>query len=332
LWNALLAGYCQNERVTDAHHLFDKMAKQDVVSWNTMIAGYAQSEHGEEALKLFLMMKRAGKIPNQSTYTSYLHACAGIAGFEQGKQVHAHILKIGFKSDVFVGNGLITMYAKCGSIGCADQLFREMPKRDVVSWTAMIFGYAQNGKGNEAVQLFEEMKMAGIKPNQITMTGVLSACSHVGLVDEGCHYFNSMSRDLSITPIADHHACIVDLLCRAGRLDEAEAFIKSMPFEPDMAVLASLLAACRAHVNVELGKWTAERMFELEPQNSTTYILLSNIYAAADRWDDVRNVRNMMKDTEVKKEPGCSWIEVKSKVHIFLAGDQSYPQSESIPC
>lgn len=277
------------------------------------------------------MMKQAGIIPNQSTYTSYLHACARIAGFEQGKQGHAHIVKMGFKSDVIVGNGLITMYSKCGSIGCAYQLFRDMPKRDVVSWTAMIFGYAQNGKGNEAVKLFEAMRMAGIKPNQITMTGVLSACSHVGLVDEGCHYFNSMRRDLSITPTADHHACIVDLLCRAGRLDEAEAFVKAMPSEPNMVVLASLLAGCRDHVNVELAEWTAERMFELEPQNSTTYILLSNIYAAFDRWDDVRNVRNTMKGIEVKKEPGCSWIEVKSKMHIFLAGDQSYPQSETMP-
>jgi pentatricopeptide repeat protein len=202
---------------------------------------------------------------------------------------------------MFVKNSLITMYARCGSIEDADRVFSSMPERDVVSWNAMIAGYAQHGLAIEALRLFERLIQAGTKPDEITFVGVLSACSHAGLVEEAWYYFNSMVRDHCLTAISEHYACMVDLLGRAGYLEEAKKLIDEMPMEPDVVVWGSFLSACRMHVNVKLGKLAAERLFELEPGNDSTYVLLSSIYAAAEMWDDVTKVRIMMKNKGVKR-------------------------------
>eukprot|EP01018_Ginkgo_biloba_P028154 Gb_09702 [translate_table: standard] len=328
-WNAIIAGYAQNWRIEDARKVFDKMPEKNLVSWTAMITGYAQTGDGEEALKLFNHMLCAGMMPNQSTLAIVLSACASLATLEHGKQIHADAIKMGFDTDVFVGNSLITMYAKCGSID-ACQVFNKMSERDVVTWNAMMAGYAQHGYGKEALQLFEQMKMIGPMPNHITFVGVLSACSHAGLLDKGWHHFDSMSRDYCITPRAGHYACMVDLLGRAGKLNEAEDFINKMPIEPDAVVWGALLGGCRIHLNMEIGKRAAEHLFELEPQNAGNYVLLSNMYAVAGRWDDVGKVRMMMKQRGIKKEPGCSWIEVNNKLHTFLTGDRTHPQTEKI--
>eukprot|EP01018_Ginkgo_biloba_P008643 Gb_28762 [translate_table: standard] len=328
--NALLDTLVKRGAVHDARKVFNKMPERSVVSWTAMIAGYAQNEYGEEALKLFLQMQQAGMKPNQFTYASVISACASLASLEQGKWVHAHSIKTGFILDAFVESSVLDMYAKCGSIEDGRQVFDKMLHRDAVTWNAMIFGYAQHGCGKDALQLFEQMQQAGMKPNHITFVGVLSACSHVGLVDKGLYYFDCMSGDYGVTPIAEHYTCIVDLLGRAGRLDEAERFINRMPFEPGAVMWRTLLGACRIHGNMELGKHAAECVFELEPQDNATYVLLSNIYAAVCRWDDVWMVRKMMKDKGVKKEPGLSWIEVKNEMHVFVAGDKSHPQMDEI--
>eukprot|EP01018_Ginkgo_biloba_P004534 Gb_08029 [translate_table: standard] len=329
-WNTMITGYAQNGKIEEARHLFDKMEERSIVSWNAIIAGYTQNEHGEEALKLYFQMQRLGVKWNRSTFSSVLSACASLATLEQGKLVHAHIIKLAFESDVFVGTSLVDMYAKCGSILDSLKVFNKMPERSVVSWTAMITAYAQHGLGSEAIQLFEQMQKTNMKPNHITLVGVLSACSHAGLADEGMHYFDSMNRDYCITPIAEHYACMVDLLGRCGRLNQAKDFIHKMPFQPDAVIWGALLGACRVHLNTEVGKYAAERLFELEPKDPATYVLLSNLYAAAAQWDNVAKVRIMMKDREVKKKPGCSWIEVKNRVHTFVVGDQSHPQTEKI--
>eukprot|EP01018_Ginkgo_biloba_P020678 Gb_35168 [translate_table: standard] len=329
-WNTMIAGYTLNGRLKDARQLFDKMPERNIVSWNTMIAGYLQNGHGGKALKLFSQMQKAGVKPDQSTYTSVLSACACIASLEGGKQVHEHIIKTGFNSDVFVGSTLITMYSKSGCIDNASHVFKKMPERDVVAWNAIIAGYGQHGHGKDALQLFEQMQQVGMKPDHITFVGVLVACSHVGLVDEARRYFSSMIQDHSIIPRADHYGCMIDLFGRAGHLEEAENFVKNMPFEPNASMLGSLLGACRIHKNMELGKHVAERLFELEPQDAAPYVLLSNIYAAAGRWDEVAKVRAMMKDRGIKKQPGCSWIEVKNMVHAFHAGDRSHLETEKI--
>jgi len=222
-----------------------------------------------------------------------------------------------------VGIGLVDMYAKCGTIDDAHKVFNKMPTRDLVLWTSMIVGYAMHGCGNQAIQLFEQMQNSGTKPDYITFVGVLFACCHAGLVNEGRRYFELMSEYYHIIPRMEHYCCMVDLLGRAGYLDEVQDFINNMPIKPDIAVWGSLLGACRIHTNVELGKRVAEQIFELDPENSAPYLQLSNIYATVGRWDDIENVQNLMKTRKVKKQPGCSWIEVNKQLHAFLAGDRS---------
>jgi pentatricopeptide repeat protein len=222
------------------------------------------------------------------------------------------------------------MYSKCGSIEDAFQTFDVMSERNVISWNAMIAGCAQHGCGKEALKLFAQMPQAGIEPDHISFVSALSACSHSGLVDEGLQLFDSMCRDYCIAPREVHYACMIDLLGRAGRLDEARDFMKTIPFAPDAYVWGALLGACRLYGNIDLGKHAAECLFQLEPHNAAKYVLLSNIYAAAGRWDDVAKVRKIMKDRGVQKQPGCSWIEVKNKVHTFMVEDKSHPQTEEI--
>eukprot|EP01018_Ginkgo_biloba_P008673 Gb_07617 [translate_table: standard] len=328
--NSLLTMYVKSGSIEYAYRVFDKMLERNAVSWSMMIAGDAHYGNSEDAMKLFSQMLQMGIKPDQFTFTSVLKACTNIASLEQGKKVHAHIIKSVFALDVFVGSALVDMYAKCGSVEDAWQWFNQMPEQNVVSWTTMISGYAQNGHGMHALHLFEEMLLTGMKPDHITFVGVLSACSHVGLVDEGHQYFCSMSQDHCITPTIQHYACMVDLLGRAGCLDQADELIKKMPLEPDAIVWGALLSACRIHGNTELGKYAAERLLELEPRCVGTHVLLANIYAKVGEWEDAANVRKMIKDKGLKKQPGCSWIEVKDKVHAFVADDRSHPQTERI--
>jgi pentatricopeptide repeat protein len=328
--NALVTMYAKGQSVGDARQVFDELAEANTVSWNAMVAGYAQHGYYEEAIELFCQMLQSNIIPGQFTLAMVLSACASLAAVDCGKQVHSYIIKSGFGSYLSVGNALITMYAKCGMIEDSHKMFYQIPGRDVVSWNSIVAGYAQHGNGKEAIHLFEAMLEAGISPDHITFVAILSACSHAGLVDEGCHYFESMSQDHNITPGSNHYACMVDLLGRAGLLDKAESFINNMPFKPDASIWWALLSACRVHGNMELGKCAAESLFELEPENPAIYVLLSNIYAAAGRWDDVAKIRTLMKGRQVKKKPGCSWIIVKNKVHTFVVEDRSHPQTTEV--
>ncbi|KAH9310683.1 hypothetical protein KI387_025718, partial [Taxus chinensis] len=328
--NSLVTMYAKCNSVDDARKLFDKIKDPNVISWTSMIAGYAQNGNGEEALKLYHKMKQAHLKPNEFTFTSVLSACATLAALEQGKEIHRQIINRELQSEVPVGNALITMYAKCGSIEEARNVFDKMPKRNVASWTALITGYAQHACVKEALELFERMQKAGINPNQITFVSVLVTCSRVGLVNEGRELFNAMIQDHGIMPTINHYACMVDLLGRAGYLNEAEQFINQMPVEPTVVVWRTLLGACRIHNNIELAEHAAERILEFEPEDDATYVLLSNIYAAAGEWIDVAHIRQVMKDRMVKKEPGHSSIEVKNKVHTFGARDRSHPQTKEI--
>eukprot|EP01018_Ginkgo_biloba_P001220 Gb_33294 [translate_table: standard] len=329
-WTSMITAYAYKGRVDEALKLFQKMPKRNVVSWTAMIAGLAQNGHGEKALKLFRAMPLAGVKPNSKTFASVLPACASLAALEQGKEIHEEIIKSGFQSDAAVGSALVDMYAKCGSIDNARSVFDKMHRRDVVSWTTIIEGYAMHGCGKEALKLFQQMQHSGVKPNHVTLVSVLSACCHSGLVDEGRQYFDCMSQYYHITPAMEHYGCIVDLLGRAGRLDEAYDLINEMPIKPDATVWGCLLGACRIHHNVELGKCVAEKLFELDPKNPAPYVLLSNIYAAVGKWDGIEKVRKMMKDRMVKTKPGCSWIEVNKQVYTFLAGDRSHPQTQHL--
>jgi pentatricopeptide repeat protein len=333
-WNALITGYAHNGHGDDALKLITQMqlagVKSDVITWNGMIAGYARNGHGDEAVQLFSQMQLASVKPNSATISSVLPAFAFLAALQQGKEIHGYVTRNGFESEVFVRNALIDMYAKCGNLKAAKQVFIDTSQRDVVSWNAMIVGYALHGHGKDALQFFKQMQKEGIYPDRVTFIGVLSGCNHAGLVDEGRQYFDCMSGEYQIIPSMEHYACIVDLLGRAGHLDEAHALINKMPFQPNATVWGSLLGACRIHRNVELGEHVAKHLFELEPENAGNYVLMSNIYAAAARWVDAAQMRKMMKDREVKKLPGCSWIHVNRRVHVFSVGGKLHSQMEEI--
>ncbi|XP_058077691.1 putative pentatricopeptide repeat-containing protein At3g47840 [Magnolia sinica] len=328
--NAIMTMYAKCGCITSASMVFHDMVKKDLVSWSAIIAGYSQEGHGEEAFKLLSQMRREGPKPNEFTLASLLSVCAYMAILDQGKQIHAHILLIGLEHDAMVKSSLITMYSKCGSIEEAKRIFYTMITVDIVSWTAMINGYAEHGNSNEAINLFEKMPTVGLRPDYVTFIGVLTACSHAGLVDLGFHYFELMSKQHRINPGKEHYGCMVDLLGRAGRLTDAELMIMSMPFKPDDVVWSTLLRACRVHGNVDCGKRMAEHILKLEPNCAGTHITLSNIYAARGRWRDAADVRKLMKSKGVKKEPGWSWIKVKDSVTAFVSGDRSHPQGNEI--
>ncbi|KAJ7527655.1 hypothetical protein O6H91_16G065000 [Diphasiastrum complanatum] len=327
--NTLVDMYAKCGCTEDARELFDNMSERNVVSWTAMIAGYAQNGLGKEALALYEQMKQEGMQPNNVTFVLLLKACANLAALKQGKHLHSEIIKRGFQSDVVVGNTLVDMYAKCGCIEDARELFNNMSQRNVVSWTAMIAGYAQNGLAQEALALFEQMQREGTKPNEVTYISVLSACAHSGLVDQGRYVFDSLSKNHGVTPTKEHYACMVDLLGRAGCLDDAELFINKMPIQPGSVVWMTLLGAARNHGHVEIGGRAFDRVVKLEPKNAAPYVLLSNIYAAAGRKDELAKIRNEMKDAGVKKMPGCSWFKVDNQLHAFV-GDATHPQSKEI--
>lgn len=328
--NALVNLYARCGKIQEAYLAFEKNDAKDSISWNGLISGFAQSGYCEEAMKIFVQMKRANVEASVFTFGSAVSAAANMATIKQGKQFHSLIIKTGFDSEIEVSNALITLYAKCGCIDDAKREFFEMSEKNVVSWNAMISGYSQHGCGKEAVNLFEEMKQVGALPNHVTFVGVLSACSHVGLVNEGLAYFESMSKEHDLVPKPEHYACVVDLLSRAGRLSQAKKFVEEMPFVPDAMVWRTLLSACTVHKNTAIGEFAALNLLELEPEDSATYVLLSNMYAVAGNWDCRDQTRQMMKDRGVKKEPGRSWIEIRNSVHAFFVGDKLHPLADKI--
>ncbi|KAH7569932.1 hypothetical protein JRO89_XS05G0020600 [Xanthoceras sorbifolium] len=336
MYNTIITGLLRCGLVEESERLFHYMKEKDSISWTTMITGLTQNGLERKAIDFFRGMRLEGLAMDQYTFGndftlgSVISSCANLASLEEGAQFHGHALVSGLISFITVSNALITLYGKCGSIEDSHQLFNGMNIRDEVSWTALVSGYAQFGKANETIELFERMLAHGMNPDGVTFIGVLSACSRAGLVEKGRRYFESMVEEHGITPIHDHYTCMIDLLSRAGRLDEAKTFINKMPFCPDAIGWATLLSSCRTHGNVEIGKWAAESLLELEPQNPASYILLSSIYALKGKWDLVSQLRKRMRDKGVRKEPGCSWIKYNNKVHIFSADDQSSPYSDKI--
>ncbi|KAE8690323.1 Pentatricopeptide repeat-containing protein [Hibiscus syriacus] len=298
--------------------------------WTSMIGGYVQNGENENAMNLYGRMRIEGIIPNELTLASILKACSCLAALEQGKQIHACTIKHGFGLEVPIGSALSTMYAKCGSLENGSLVFRKMPWRDIVSWNAMISGLAQNGHGNEALKLFDEMLLEGTEPDYVTFVNLLSACSHMGLVEKGWDYFNMMSDKFRIVPRVEHYACMVDILGRAGKLDEAKEFIESATIDHGMCLWRILLSACRNFRNYELGAYAGEKLMELGSQESSAYVLLSSIYIALGRLEDVERVRRLMRLRGVSKEPGCSWIELKDGVHVFVVGDQMHPEIKAV--
>ncbi|CAN8229596.1 unnamed protein product [Cochlearia groenlandica] len=313
-----------------AQFAFNSIPVPDDVAWTTMISGCIENGEEEQAFRVYSQMRLMGVLPDEFTIATLAKASSCLTALEQGRQIHANALKLNCTGDPFVGTSLVDMYAKCGSIDDAYSLFRRIEMRNITAWNAMLVGLAQHGEGKEALELFEKMKSLGIKPDKVTLIGVLSACSHSGMVSEAYKHINTMHREYGIKPEIEHYSCLADALGRAGLVREAEKLIESMSMEASASMYRALLAACRVKGDTETGKRVATKLLELEPLDSSAYVLLSNMYAAASKWTEMKLARTMMKGQRVKKDPGFSWIEVKNKIHLFVVDDRSNPQTELI--
>ncbi|KAH7846223.1 hypothetical protein Vadar_011395 [Vaccinium darrowii] len=331
-WNSMVSGYSQNGQLEKAKELFDKIPKTNTVSWNTLIAGYLENEQCDKVFEVFNQMLLSGEVPNKSSFSSIFCACATMASLEKGKNIHGKILKLGLQYDVFVGTALTDMYAKSGDIMSSKKVFSRMPEKNEISWTAMIQGLAENGFAEESLILFEEMERnnSSLIPNELILSAVLFACSHCGLVDRGLWYFNSMEKVYGVKPNSRHYTCLVDMLARSGRLSEAEKCIETMPWKPDCNTWAALLSGCNKYKDDRIAKRAAMKLWEMADENSSGYVMLSNVYASAGRWVDVLNTRKFMKEKGLKKISGCSWVEVRNQIHNFYSQDGNHSQSDEI--
>lgn len=327
---SLVDFYVKCGNMERACSVFDGMLEKDIVSWSSMIQGYASNGLPKEALDLFFKMLNEGFRPDCYAMVGVLCACARLGALELGNWASNLMDRNEFLGNPVLGTALIDMYAKCGRMDRAWEVFRGMRKKDIVVWNAAISGLAMSGHVKAAFGLFGQMEKSGIEPDGNTFVGLLCACTHAGLVDEGRQYFNSMERVFTLTPEIEHYGCMVDLLGRAGFLDEAHQLVKSMPMEANAIVWGALLGGCRLHRDTQLVEGVLKQLIALEPSNSGNYVLLSNIYSASHKWDDAAKIRSIMSERGIKKVPGYSWIEVDGVVHEFLVGDTSHPLSEKI--
>ncbi|XP_017696024.1 pentatricopeptide repeat-containing protein At3g29230 [Phoenix dactylifera] len=330
-WNTILLGYANGGDLEACERLFEEMPERNVFSWNALIGGFARHGRYYEVLDALTRMLGLSDVkPNDATLVMVLSACSRLGALNWGRWIHVYAEGNGFKGNVYVGNGLIDMYAKCGCIEDAVSVFDGMETRDLITWNSMIGGLAMHGHSMEALELFDRMKDTGEKPDGITLVGVLSACVHMGLVKEGFMYFRSMTKDCAIVPWLEHYGCMVDLLGRAGLLDEALNFVRKMPIEPDCVIWSALLGACQVHRNVGLAELTMNQLVRLVPEDAANYVVLSNIYGANRRREDFAKLKLMMKERTMGKFPGCSLIEVDSEVVEFFSSDTRHSQTRKI--
>ncbi|KAJ7539561.1 hypothetical protein O6H91_11G100200 [Diphasiastrum complanatum] len=328
--SCLVDMYCKCSSIEDASSVFNTMATHDVVSWNAMISGYMNCGQAEKALELFWEMQEQDVEPDQVTFVATINACANVAALEEGRRIHELVIRSRGMPNTILGSCLVDMYAKCGSINDAWRVFNHMPARDVLSWNAMLGGYAMHGLGKEAFRLFEKMCRNDVAIDSMTIVYLLSALSRAGLLDEGCYYYES-STPVYVSPVeVEHHGCMVALLGRASHLDEAEDIINSMPCHPSISIWMSLLAACRVHGNVKMGELVAKRILVLDPESACSYVLLSNIYGATGNLGGKEKVQKIRTKRHVYKQPGQSWIEVNNCVHTFVVNDKEHPKIEEI--
>ncbi|XP_042512187.1 putative pentatricopeptide repeat-containing protein At5g37570 [Macadamia integrifolia] len=319
---AMIAGYGKCGDVVGARQVFDKMAMRDSACWAAMIACYARNGCSSEAIELYKRMRMVNVKANEVAMVGVISACTQLGDVDMASSIADDMNEGSCERTVVVSNALIHMNAKCGSVVQAWEEFNLMTHRDVISYSALITALADHGRAHEALQLFSRMRKEGLRPNEVTFVGVLNACSHAGMVEEGCEYFKLMKQSYGIVPLTEHYACMVDLLGRAGRLEEAYKLILDSVVTPDAGTWGALLGACRVHGNVELGEIAAGHLFELEPENTGNYVLLANIYASMNRWDDAERVRKMMSERRIRKSPGCSWIGYQDSRLVKMVTDE----------
>lgn len=328
--NTLIDTYAKCGSLPEAAQVFDNMTCRDVVTWNTVIAAYAQEEKGEKGMKLYVAMLEQGFLPNEATFLGILRACSNTGGLQMCRHIHEEILNIGIEWSSSLATSVIHAYGKCGSMADAHQVFSTLVQPDVWQWTALIAGYARQGQWRMCIRCYEQMQDAGIRPKGVTFVSLLAACSHAGLVYEGLVYFESMIKEHHITADLPHYASMVDLLSRAGLLQEAESMIASMPMQPSLPVWLGFLGACRTHSNPELGRRAFERAIQLDPKHSSPYLLMSNIYQEAGMWEAAREVVQLSGGACVWKKPGRSWIDDGKSVHVFHAAEETHGHSRDV--
>ncbi|CDP15172.1 unnamed protein product [Coffea canephora] len=328
--NSLMDMYFKCGCFDDGFKLCGALEDRDVVTWNIMIMGCVENDNFEEACNHFWVMRREGVSPDEASFSSVLHAAACIAALDQGTLIHSQMVKAGFDRNTCVASSLITLYAKCGSLADAQRVFNECEENNVVSWTAIISAYQQHGCASQVITLFEDMLRKGIKPDYITFVCLLSACSHSGRIDEGFSYFHSMTQRHDMKPGHEHYACMVDMLSRGGRLQEAKKFVETMPIQADASIWGALLGACRNYGNLEMGRVVAEKLFKIEPDNPGNYVLLSDMYSRRGKLEEADEIRRLMGVNRVKKEPGCSWLDIKNTTYVFKVHDRSHSRTHEI--
>ncbi|KAJ4963344.1 hypothetical protein NE237_023283 [Protea cynaroides] len=329
-WTAMISVFSQLGDVDRARAYFNEIPERNVITWNSMLATYLQYGFQEECLKLYTLMLREGVYPDWITFATVFGACAGAAMLRLGNQIIAQTTKFGFNFDVSVANSIVTMYSRCGRINEAREVFDSIINKDLVSWNAMMTGYAHNGQGKKVIEIFEEMLKLDMAPDHISYIAILSGCSHSGLISEGQYYFDFMIKDHGLCPRSEHFVCMIDLLGRAGFLEQAKNLIDNMPIKPSASIWGALLGACRIHGNTELAECAVKNLLELDPEDSGSYVLLANIYSDVGRLDGVSVVRKLMREKGIRKNPGCSWIEVDNRVHVFTVDDTNHPQINDV--
>lgn len=328
--SALVDMYCKCGLMEEAEKIHYRLEEQTMVSWNAIISGFSLQKKSEDSQRFFSYMLEMGVEPDNFTYATVLDTCANLATIGLGKQMHAQIIKLELQSDVYITSTLVDMYSKCGNMHDSLLMFQKAPKRDSVTWNAMICGCAHHGLGEEALEIFEHMLLQNIKPNHATFVSVLRACSHVGNAEKGLCYFHKMTSIYALDAQLEHYSCMVDILGRSGQVGEALKLIQEMPFEADAIIWRTLLSICKIQGNVEVAEKAASSLLQLDPEDSAAYTLLSNIYADAGMWEQVSKMRQTMRSYKLKKEPGCSWIEVKDEVHTFLVCEKAHPRCKEI--
>ncbi|GAA0184628.1 hypothetical protein LIER_31916 [Lithospermum erythrorhizon] len=332
-WTTLIVAYMKKGDTVGARVLFRGLDDKDMVAWTAMVTGFEQNGRPREALRYFEMMMNSGVEADELTLVGVISACAQLGAIKYAGWVRNMAERLGFgpEDSVFMGSSLIDMYSKCGSVMEAYEVFKGMRVKNVFSYSSMIVGFAAHGCGKAAFDLFEEMIKTDIKPNKVTFIGVLSACSHSGLVDEGRKYFDMMEKWYGVVPDVDHYTCLIDLLGRAGQLEEALHVIRDMPMEPHGGIWGAVLGACRIHKNPDIAEFAANHLFELEPDGIGNYVLLANIYASVGRWEGVQKVRKLVRERGLRKNPACSWVEgEKGIIHEFYSNDATHPKSREI--
>ncbi|CAJ1938601.1 unnamed protein product [Sphenostylis stenocarpa] len=332
-WTGLIVAYARRGEMKAAQDLFDGLPVKDMVAWTAMVTGYAQNAMPKNAVEVFQRLLDEGVEIDEVTLVGVISACAQLGASKYAKWIRdiAESSGFGAGSNVLVGSALIDMYSKCGNVEEAYNVFKGMRERNVFSYSSMIVGFAIHGRAHAAIKLFYDMLETEVKPNHVTFVGVLTACSHAGLVNQGQQLFATMEKCYGVAPTAELYACMADLLGRAGYLEKVLRLVETMPMKPVGAVWGALLGASHIHGNPEVAEIASKRLFELEPDNIGNYLLLSNTYASAGRWDDVSRVRKLIREKNLKKNPGWSWVEAKNgMIHKFVAGDVKHPQINEI--